>query len=210
MPLVPSIPMMNKMTPTETCAGALSEILLDRETIQARVRELGAQITRELRGTQLCIAPLLDGGMIFAADLMREIELPVTLLPLKASSYGDGTTSSGVVSLPWGLPEEIRDKEILLVDDILDTGRTLQTLKNELLDAGALSVRTCILLRKEYSKELPADFVGFDIPDKFVVGYGLDLAGLYRNLPVKAPADYRRRCGERQDRSADRSRRASL
>jgi len=161
----------------------LSEILLDRETIQARVRALGSQITRELAHTPLCIAPLLDGGMIFAADLMREIDLPLTLLPLKASSYGDGTISSGSVTLPWGVPESVRGKELLLVDDILDTGRTLQTLKEQLLTAGALSVRTCVLLRKEYSKGLPADYIGFDIPDKFVVGYGLDLAGLYRNLP---------------------------
>jgi hypoxanthine phosphoribosyltransferase len=161
----------------------LSEILLDRESLQNRVRELGRQITRELAGTPLCLCPLLDGGMIFAADLMREIELPLELLPLKASSYGDSTTSSGRVRLPWGIPADVRGKEILLVDDILDTGRTLQTLKAQLLDAGALSVRSCVLLRKEYSKDLPADYIGFEIPDKFVVGYGLDLAGKFRNLP---------------------------
>ena len=161
----------------------LSEILLSRKIIQTRVQELGAQITQAFQGQQLCLCPLLDGGMIFAADLMREIDLPLTLLPLKASSYGDGTISTGTISLSWGIPNEVEGKEILLVDDILDTGRTLQTLKQHLLEAGALSVQTCVLLRKEYSKELPADYVGFEIPDKFVVGYGLDLAGLYRNLP---------------------------
>ncbi len=163
--------------------NSLSEILIDREAIQSRVQELGAEITSRFQGTPLCIVPLLDGGMIFAADLIREINLPLTLLPLKVSSYGDGTTSSGTVMLPWGIPESVRGKDLLIVDDILDTGRTLQTLTQQLLEAGALSVHTCVLLRKEYAKELPADFIGFDIPDKFVVGYGLDLAGLYRNLP---------------------------
>ena len=169
-----SIPMMNK---------SLAEILLDQETIRTRVRELGLLIAREFHNRSLCIAPLLDGGMIFAADLMREIDLPLTLLPLKASSYGSGTQSSGVITLPWGIPSTVKGKEILLVDDILDTGKTLRTLSEQLLNAGALSVHTCVLLRKEYSKDLPADYVGFEIPDKFVVGYGLDLAGKYRNLP---------------------------
>ncbi|MEI6321939.1 MAG: hypoxanthine phosphoribosyltransferase [bacterium] len=163
--------------------NTLYEILLDQETIRKRVRELGVQITSELGGAQLCLCPLLDGGMIFAADLMREITLPMTLLPLKASSYGDNTSSSGIITLPWGIPGAVAGKEILLVDDILDTGRTLQTLQEQLLEGGAISVRTCVLLRKEYSKEKSADFVGFEIPDKFVVGYGLDLAGYYRNLP---------------------------
>ena len=174
VPLAPLIQMMNKQ---------LSEILLDQETIQNRVHELGLQITRDLKGTQLCLAPLLDGGLIFAADLMRVIDLPLTLLPLKASSYGNNTSSSGIITLPWGIPDAVTGKEILLVDDILDTGRTLQTLQRQLLDYGAISVRTCVLLRKEYSKDKPADYVGFEIPDKFVVGYGLDLAGFYRNLP---------------------------
>jgi hypoxanthine phosphoribosyltransferase len=161
----------------------LSEILLEREVIERRVRELGAQITRELAECAPCICPLLDGGMIFAADLMREIALPLTLLPLKASSYGDGTSSSGTITLPWNIPAAAHGKEILLVDDILDTGRTLNFLEKRLLEAGAVSVRTCVLLRKASSRNFPADYVGFDIPDKFVVGYGLDLAGRYRNLP---------------------------
>lgn len=158
------------------------EILLDRETIALRVTALGAEITRDLQGANLCIIPLMDGGMIFAADLMREISLPQTLCPIKASSYGNATTSSGCVQLPLGIPDGVSGKECLVVDDILDTGKTLQTLRSHLLEAGAKSVHTCVLLRKEYAKHLAADYIGFDIPDTFVVGYGLDLAGNYRNL----------------------------
>jgi len=161
----------------------LFEILLDRHTIAVRVAALGVKITRDMQGSDLCIVPVMDGGMILAADLMREITLPLTLHPVKASSYGDGTTSSGNVHLPLGIPEGVSGKECLLVDDILDTGKTLEILRSRLLEAGAKSVRTCILLRKEYAKHLPADYIGFEIPDKFVIGYGLDLAGSYRSLP---------------------------
>ena len=159
------------------------EILLDRQTIAVRVAALGVEITRDMQGSDICIIPVMDGGMILAADLMREISLPLTLHPVKASSYGDGTTSSGHVHLPFGIPGEVSGKECLLVDDILDTGKTLETLRSRLLEAGAKSVRTCILLRKECAKHLPADYIGFEIPDTFVIGYGLDLAGNYRNLP---------------------------
>lgn len=157
--------------------------LLDRETIRTRVAELGSEITRDLKDASLCMIPVMDGGMIFAADLMREIPLPMTIRPIKASSYGDATTSSGTITLPWGVPEGIGGKDLLLVDDILDTGKTLEVLGRTLREAGAQSVRTCVLLRKEPAKHLHADYIGFDIPDAFVVGYGLDLAGLHRNLP---------------------------
>jgi hypoxanthine phosphoribosyltransferase len=159
------------------------KILLDRETIARRVRELGEKITRDLREANLCVVPVMDGGMIFAADLMRGIHLPMTLSPIKASSYGDATISSGTVRLPCGTPEGIEGKDLLVVDDILDTGRTLEVLRIRFRAAGAASVRTCILLRKESASHLPADYIGFEIPEKFVVGYGLDLAGLHRNLP---------------------------
>lgn len=159
------------------------EILIDREAIRRRVAELGAQITGDLKGTDLCVIPVMDGGMIFAADLVREIPLPLAILPVKASSYGHGTTSSGSVTLPWGLPGGIAGKDLLLVDDILDKGLTLQTLEGLFLEAGARSVRTCVLLRKESNRNLSADYIGFDILDRFVVGYGLDQAGLHRNLP---------------------------
>jgi hypoxanthine phosphoribosyltransferase len=162
---------------------ALAEILLDAKTIRQRVMEMGQDITRDFQGTEPFIMPVLDGGMIFAADLVREIRLPLTLLPIKASSYGTGTSSSGTVSLPWGVPTAVRGKKILLVDDILDTGRTFEILTSELLKTGASSVKTCTLLRKHSSAHLHADYIGFEIPDQFVVGYGLDLAGKYRNLP---------------------------
>jgi hypoxanthine phosphoribosyltransferase len=130
--------------------------------------------------------PILDGAMVFAADLIREMPIPLRIAPIKASSYGSGTKSSGTVSLSGELPEGIAGASILLVDDILDTGTTLRFLTNLLREAGAASVTTCVLLRKDRSGTLQpdqADVVGFDIPDRFVVGYGLDLAGHYRNLP---------------------------
>lgn len=157
--------------------------LIDRHAIARRVRELGQEITRDLRGNTICLIPVMDGGMIFAADLMREIPLPALVRPVKASSYGSGTSSSGSVALPWGLPDDVKGRRILLIDDILDTGLTLEVLRAQLLEAGASGVRTCVLLRKQSAAHLAADHVGFDIPDHFVIGYGLDLAGLYRNLP---------------------------
>ena len=160
-----------------------SVILLGQEAIRKRIRELGERITLEMQGLSPCIMPVMDGGMIFAADLMREISLPVTMLPIKASSYGSGTVSSGTVELPWSIPEGIKGKDILLVDDILDTGRTLKVLRSLLLQSGVQSIRSCVLLRKESSSHLNTDYLGFEIPDEFVVGYGLDLGGLHRNLP---------------------------
>lgn len=160
-----------------------SEILLCRETIAQRVGELGSRIGKDYAGKDLCIVPVMDGGMIFAADLIREIDLPLTVAPFKASSYGDATTSSGRVQLPWKTPMEIKGKDLVLVDDILDTGKTLEVLRAFFTEGGARSVSTCVLLRKKASTHLAADYIGFEIPDKFVIGYGLDLAGLYRNLP---------------------------
>ena len=159
------------------------DILLDRATILRRVAALGVQISEELTGQGLCVMPVMDGGMVFAADLVREIHLPLVIKPIKASSYGEATTSSGTLSLPWGIPEGITGKDLLLVDDILDTGLTLQILRERLMENGARSVRSCVLLRKESYVQLSTDYVGFEIPDKFVVGYGLDYAGFYRNLP---------------------------
>jgi len=160
-----------------------SRVLLDQAEIQERIRTLGEQITHEMRGLVPCVIPILDGGMIFASDLVRKISLPITLLPIKASSYGMESVSSGNLDLPWGVPPLVRDRDVLLVDDILDTGLTLTTLRSTLLEAGARSVRTCVLLRKQHANHLHSDYIGFDIPNEFVVGYGLDHAGRHRNLP---------------------------
>jgi hypoxanthine phosphoribosyltransferase len=157
--------------------------ILSNEVIAGRVAELGAAISETMRGSELCVMPVMEGGMIFAADLVRKITIPMFIKPVKASSYGGTTISSGSVSLPWGIPEGLSGKDLLLVDDILDTGLTLTILKKHLVQGGAKTVRTCVLLRKESSRHLEADFLGFEIPDVFVVGYGLDHAGLYRNLP---------------------------
>jgi hypoxanthine phosphoribosyltransferase len=126
--------------------------------------------------------PVMDGEMIFTADLVREITLPLRIIPGKASIDGDATTSSETVTLPWGMPNGISGKDLLLLDDILDTGSTLNHLKKLLLQEGGRSVRTCILLQKESSRHLQADYLGFEIPNRFVIGYGMDYAGLYRNL----------------------------
>jgi len=159
------------------------EVMIDEKSIRNRVAELGAEITHDLGKGNFAVSPVMDGGMIFCADLIRKIDLQILLMPLKAGSYGGAKQSSGTVTLHWLIPEGVRGREILIVDDILDTARTLEYLKAQLLAAGAVSVRSCVLLRKQSSKECTADYVGFDIPDQFVVGYGLDLAGKYRNLP---------------------------
>lgn len=158
------------------------ETLLDRSLIARRVAELGETITRDLCGSKPLLLPVLDGAMVFAADLMREISLPLIMRPLKASSYGVASRSSGTLNLHQGVPADVAGQDILLIDDILDTGLTLKTLRAAVHHAGAASVRTCVLLRKESSRHLEADYIGFEIPDRFVVGYGLDLAGNYRNL----------------------------
>jgi len=160
-----------------------SRILLDRTKIRERIHRLGEQITLEMQGLTPCIMPILDGGMIFTSDLIRQISLPITLLPIKASSYGKERVSSGRLAFPWGESQLARDQDVLLVDDILDTGLTLTTLYSSLLASGARSVRTCVLLRKQRALHLHADYIGFDIPNEFVVGYGLDHAGRHRNLP---------------------------
>jgi hypoxanthine phosphoribosyltransferase len=159
------------------------EILITSDELRDRIRELGEKISECFPDQECLVIPVLDGALVFAADLIREMRIPLRLAPLKASSYGNGTKTSGTVSLSGGLPEGIAGAPVLLVDDILDTGTTLRFLTHQLAEAGAASVTTCVLLRKERSGDLQADFVGFDIPDRFVVGYGLDLAGHYRNLP---------------------------
>jgi hypoxanthine phosphoribosyltransferase len=158
--------------------------LIRASRIQARCRQLGRSIARDHAGTHPLVVALLGGAVCFVADLVRAVPLPYLELRFaRASSYGAGTVSSGAVTISE-LPD-CRDRPVLVVDDILDTGRTLHAVQQALLAAGAGVVRTCVLLDKPARRQLPvhADYVGFTIPDRFVVGYGLDFDGEYRHLP---------------------------
>jgi hypoxanthine phosphoribosyltransferase len=164
-------------------AGNRLKPLLKARAINKRVKELGAQITADHRGRPLTVLALLDGAFCFVADLVRCIDLPdVQLHFVRASSYGKSTRSSGTVALE-PLPD-LSGHAVLLVDDILDTGRTLQAVKVSLRGAAP---RTCVLLDKPTRREPDglqcADYIGFTIPDAFVVGYGLDHGGQHRHLP---------------------------
>lgn len=157
--------------------------LIRAARIAGRVRQMGAAISRRIAGTDTTALVLLDGAMPFATDLLRDIHHPDLLVrSLRASSYL-GTASSGSVQLD-GMPS-IDTPDVLLIDDILDTGRTLQAVTNQLHEQGVATVRTCVLLDKPSRRLVPvrADWVGFTIPDRFVIGYGLDHDGRYRHLP---------------------------
>ncbi|MHB0912845.1 MAG: hypoxanthine phosphoribosyltransferase [Armatimonadota bacterium] len=163
------------------------EVFLGEEQIAARVRELGAEISDDYKGRNLVIVGILKGSFVFLADLVRSISLPLTLDFITLSSYGGSTESSGTVRLAKDLDESVAGRDVLIVEDIVDTGWTLRMsrLKEVLLERGAASVRVCTLLDKPERRKVDVDldYVGFVIPDEFVVGYGLDFDGLYRNLP---------------------------
>lgn len=162
------------------------EILYSAEEIRNRVAELGAQITRDYQGKDLVLIGVLKGSVLFLADLMREIDLPLKIDFMAVSSYKDGTVSSGDVEILKDLTNPIRDKDVIVCEDIIDTGLTLFRLMEILDSRGASSLKIATLLDKpepRIKKELAIDYCGFRIPNKFVVGYGLDAAGRYRNLP---------------------------
>jgi hypoxanthine phosphoribosyltransferase len=174
-----------------------SEVLLAEEQIRARVHELGAQISRDYEGEDLMLIGILKGSFIFLADLVRSISIPLSVGFVTVSSYGASTQSSGDVRIVGDLPgsgnsrhndtESVEGRHVLLVEDIVDTGCTLRMSRLEeiLIKKGAASVKICALLDKPERRrvEIAAQYTGFRIPDKFVVGYGLDFRGLYRNLP---------------------------
>ena len=163
----------------------VEKILFSQEQLQARVRELGAQITRDYAGKEVAVAAILRGSYVFMADLTRAIELPITVDFMSVSSYGSGTSSSGQVEIKKDLSDPIEGKELLIVEDILDSGNTLYYLSDVLRARKPASIRICTLLDKpdRRAKPIRADYVGFAIPDAFVVGYGLDYDEKYRNLP---------------------------
>ena len=164
----------------------IARILFHEQTILSRLDELAREITAQYEGQELTVIAVLNGSLIFTADLLRRIPLPLQLDCLSVSSYHGGTESTGVVTFDRISLPDVNDRHVLIVDDILDSGRTLQAICAKLhAEARPKSVRICVLLRKEKPRaaELEAQYVGFDIGDEFVVGYGLDYAQHYRNLP---------------------------
>jgi hypoxanthine phosphoribosyltransferase len=172
------------------------EILITEEDIRTRVDELGAEITRDYASGDLVLVSVLKGSCVFLADLMRAIDLRLTIDFMSVSSYKDGTQSTGDVEILKDLSNSIRGKDVLVVEDIIDTGLTLSRLLDILGTRGANSIKLASFLDKpepRIKKELKVDYTGFQVPNKFVVGYGLDAAGRYRNLPfiavVKDPSN---------------------
>jgi hypoxanthine phosphoribosyltransferase len=163
----------------------LESVLFSEAEIKKRVKELSRELKRAYGDNEFTIVSLINGAILFTADLMREIDNPVRLDCIRISSYGEHTKSIGMPQLVHSLTLDIAKRHVLLIDDILDTGKTLTLVSKLIQKLGPASMKVCVLLDKKGRREVPfqADFVGFDIPDKFVVGYGLDFAERYRNLP---------------------------
>ena len=161
------------------------KVLISEEEVDARIRELGEKISKEYEGKQIHLICVLKGGVFFMCELAKRITVPVSMDFMCVGSYGDGTKSSGVVRLAKDLDESIENKEVLIVEDIIDSGNTLYYLMYVLRQRKPASLRLCTLLDKpdRRVKDVHVDWTGFEIPDEFVVGYGLDYAQKYRNLP---------------------------
>lgn len=166
----------------------IERVLIDEAVIGRRLDAMAADIESRFPAGPLLVVVLLKGAMVFAADLLRRIPRALEIECLNVGSYHGGTASSGVVTFWDRRFPEVRGRHILLLDDILDTGRTLETVRRRLLQEGALVVHTAVLLAKDKARaaEVEADYVGFAIGDEFVIGYGLDYQGRFRNLPFVA------------------------
>lgn len=166
----------------------VEKVLISKEELEVRIAELGCQIAEDYAGEPLTVVGILKGASIFFADLVRAVDLPLQMDFMSVSSYGSGTSSSGVVKIIKDLDADVTGRHILLVEDIIDTGITLAYLKEYLSNRGAKSVRICALLDKPVRREkaVPVDYVGFTMPDEFLIGYGIDYAENYRNLPYVA------------------------
>ena len=176
----------------------LEKVLITKEEIAEKVRELGQTITRDYAGKAPVLVCILKGAAVFFADLIREIELPMTLDFMAISSYGSATKTSGVVRILKDLDKDILGKDVIIVEDIVDTGITLSYLTKILMQRGAKSLKIAALLDKPARRKVPdlkVDYMCFDIPDAFVVGYGLDYDQTYRNLPdigILSPSIYQK------------------
>lgn len=178
--------------------NGLDRILIDRERIASRVREIGLQVSTDLEQDlgrdphevathpdRVVLIPILTGAMVFAADLIRQIPLKLTVRAITVSSYPGATTRSKGATLRGAIPSDLGGRHVVVIDDILDSGHTLELVREMILEQNPASLRICVLLRKSVTRSatVQPQYVGFEIPDEFVVGYGLDYDGFYRNLP---------------------------
>jgi hypoxanthine phosphoribosyltransferase len=163
----------------------MGEVLVGSDEIQEKVREMGERITEDYQGERLLLIGILRGAVVVLSDLMRCVELPCDIDFMDISSYGSGTTSSGVIRIHKDLEEDVAGRHVLIVEDIIDTGLTLSYLRRSLLARNPASLEICTLLTKPSRRQVELDvkYVGFEVPDVFVVGYGIDYDGAYRNLP---------------------------
>jgi len=165
--------------------GDLERVLFDERAILRRLDEIAAQISNDYRNRELTVIAVLNGSLVFMADLMRRIPLPLKLDCLSVASYHGKTEPSSKIIFKQIAPPDVRDRHILILDDILDSGHTLAAIREKLETAKPRSIRVCVLLskKKRRARQVDADYVGFEIEDEFVVGYGLDFMERYRNLP---------------------------
>jgi hypoxanthine phosphoribosyltransferase len=170
---------------------AVTEILVDEETLRNRVAELGEEISRDYSGRDLLLIGVLKGAVFFMADLMRQLTVPCEIDFMAISSYGASTDSSGVVRILKDLDINIEGREVLVVEDIIDSGLTLSYLMRNLEARQPASLEVCALMTKPERREIdvPVRYIGFEIPNRFVIGYGLDFAERYRNLPYVGVLD---------------------
>jgi hypoxanthine phosphoribosyltransferase len=170
---------------------AVTDILIDRDTLQRRIAELGEEISADYAGRDLLLVGVLKGAVFFMADLMRSLTIPCEIDFMAISSYGDSTDSSGVVRILKDLDINIEGREVLVVEDIIDSGLTLSYLMRNLEAREPATLEICALLTKPDRREIdvPVRYVGFEIPNRFVIGYGLDFAERYRNLPYVGVLD---------------------
>lgn len=166
----------------------IKKILIDEDSLQAKIRELGAKITEDYKGKELLLICVLKGAVVFVSDLMKRIDLPLEIDFMAVSSYGSDTKTSGVVRILKDLNQGIEGKNVLIVEDIIDSGLTLSYLIENLKARGPESVEICTILDKPDRRKTNIDikYTGFQVPDEFVIGYGLDYAEKYRNLPFVA------------------------
>ena len=173
------------MSAEQDISRDIDRVLIDEQQIAAKVAEMAETISRDYAGKNPVLVAVLNGAVVFLSDLIRRLRIPVTIDFVKWSSYGDATRSSGVVRILKDLDESIEGRHVLIVEDIIDTGLTLHYLLENLRSRAPASVKVIALLDKPSRRrvEVRADYQGFDVPDAFVVGYGLDYAGRYRHLP---------------------------